>query len=301
MGLGVDEVEWIPKDLHPILEKEGIHTLVDLVLTPKPLLKSSGLSDPELSYILERACIALHGLRGPQALQRTLDRPSISTGSSSLDRLLGGGARKGLVTDFFGGSGTGKTQLCFQLCVNESASVGKGECAVFVDTTNTFRPERITEMAEERGLDADRVLGKIFVIRARSVKEQVQVPKGLNELVGMKVGLLIVDGLTNNFIFEYVGGERIIERQSTLARYLQGLRTAAIDRGIAVVVTNSVRVRITPSEGWYEVEAGGNVVSQGVHVSIHLFKDQYGLNASLIQPPVPKPVARFSISPKGIV
>lgn len=39
----------------------------------------------------------------------------ISTGSLSLDRLLGGGIRTGLLTDIYGPSGTGKSQLCFSL------------------------------------------------------------------------------------------------------------------------------------------------------------------------------------------
>ncbi len=42
----------------------------------------------------------------------------IHTGSMSIDRLLGGGIRTGMVTDIFGQSGTGKSQLCFMLCAS---------------------------------------------------------------------------------------------------------------------------------------------------------------------------------------
>ncbi|HEU4822941.1 MAG TPA: DNA repair and recombination protein RadB, partial [Nitrososphaeraceae archaeon] len=59
----------------------------------------------------------------------------ISTGSASLDSLLGGGIRSGLVTDFFGKSGTGKSQLCFSLCVNCAREIFPGETIIFIDTT----------------------------------------------------------------------------------------------------------------------------------------------------------------------
>ena len=42
----------------------------------------------------------------------------ISTGSASLDELLGGGIRHGMITDVYGESGSGKTQMCFALAVN---------------------------------------------------------------------------------------------------------------------------------------------------------------------------------------
>jgi DNA repair protein RadA len=41
----------------------------------------------------------------------------ISTGSKSLDSLLGGGIETHSVTEFFGKHGSGKTQLCHTLSV----------------------------------------------------------------------------------------------------------------------------------------------------------------------------------------
>ena len=56
----------------------------------------------------------------------------ISTGSRSLDGILGGGIRSGMVTDFFGGSGTGKSQLCFTVCVNGAKEINPGESILFI-------------------------------------------------------------------------------------------------------------------------------------------------------------------------
>ena len=52
---------------------------------------------------------------------------------------------------FLGESGIGKTQLCFQLCLNvqiPSCSDGIDGEAVYLDTENTFQTSRLFEMAE---------------------------------------------------------------------------------------------------------------------------------------------------------
>jgi len=75
----------------------------------------------------------------------------VSTGSRSLDSILGGGIRSGMVTDFFGRSGTGKSQLCFTICANYAKEINPGESILFIDTTGNFRPERIQEIASGKG------------------------------------------------------------------------------------------------------------------------------------------------------
>jgi len=41
----------------------------------------------------------------------------LSTGSSELDKLLGGGVESRAITEIFGEFRTGKTQICHTLCV----------------------------------------------------------------------------------------------------------------------------------------------------------------------------------------
>jgi len=41
----------------------------------------------------------------------------ISTGIKKLDNYLGGGIKGGIITDIFGATGTGKTQLTMQIMV----------------------------------------------------------------------------------------------------------------------------------------------------------------------------------------
>ena len=43
----------------------------------------------------------------------------------------------------------------------------------YIDTEDTFRPERITQMARGHGLDPDEVLGRIHVARAYNSAHQM--------------------------------------------------------------------------------------------------------------------------------
>ncbi|MCP8305414.1 MAG: DNA repair and recombination protein RadA [archaeon] len=222
---------------------------------------------------------------------------TISLGSKSLNRMLNGGVKTGFVTDFFGASNTGKTQICFQLCVTVQLLDEEGG-AVFVDSLGTFRPERIREIAQHMKLKED-IFERIMVVKARSVREQIDVPKRL-KVAPFNVRLLIIDTLTDNFIFEYQGEERAIVRQSNLAKHLHDLCSLALRDGVAVVVTNTVRSRIK-DDRYHEVETGGNVASQGVHIRVHLSKEPRGMSARLVQPPIDRATAYFKINSVGIV
>ncbi len=82
--------------------------------------------------------------------------------------------------------------------------------------------------------------------------------------------MLILDTLTDNFVYEFQGDKYISDRQAALARHLHELAVTAVDRDIAVVITNTVRARMRKDGGSYIAETGGNTVSQGVHVRIRL-------------------------------
>jgi RecA/RadA recombinase len=156
----------------------------------------------------------------------------ISTGSLSLDGLLGGGIRTGLLTDVYGPSGTGKSQLCFSLCVNSAKYLKQKEMIMFIDTVGTFRPERISEIArQERN---NEILDKIIFIRAFSTNDQIN---SLRKIYDIKPMLIIIDSATSLFSTEYRGAARHL----VLMNHLHELSFAAINFDCAVVITNMVR------------------------------------------------------------
>jgi RecA/RadA recombinase len=300
MNQDIDEVEWIPKDLALKLKGLGLNTLLDIMVFPMNALKESELDRQDVMKIIRKAAMSSNNaIKGSDAYERATDRKKIDLGSKSINELLSSGVGTGLVTDFFGASNTGKTQICFQLCVNLQQLDGESG-VVFVDSSGTFRPERILEISKGMKPKED-IFKKIMVVRARSVSEQIELPRRLKRDAPLNVKLLIIDTLTDNFVFEYQGEERIIERQAKLAKHLHDLCSLAIRDDIAVVVTNTVRTRIDAEQGYYEAETGGNVVSQGVHVRVHLSRDPYGLDARLVQPSIVKPKAYFAIDSGGII
>ena len=102
-------------------------------------------------------------------LERRRDVGHISVGSE-------GGIETQSITEVFGEFGSGKSQISHELAVTVQLPSEKGgldgEC-VFIDTENTFRPERIEQIANGFELDIDEVLQKIHVARAFNSSHQI--------------------------------------------------------------------------------------------------------------------------------
>ena len=97
---------------------------------------------------------------GDIILERRKNIRKLTSSSKAFDELMGGGLETQSIVEFYGEFGSGKTQLCFQLAVNATRPEEDGglDGNVFIiDTENTFRPERIVQMALALDLDPDRV------------------------------------------------------------------------------------------------------------------------------------------------
>ncbi|MES1903399.1 MAG: Meiotic recombination protein dmc1, partial [Paramarteilia canceri] len=151
------------------LKNAGINTIKGLFMTTtKKLLSVKGISDAKVEKIKEAAKIFdSESSKFFTALELAEKRQSvfrISTGSSDFDRLLGGGIESQSITEVFGEFRTGKTQISHTLCVtaqipNENYQGGK---VIFIDTENTFRPNRLREIAERFNLDQEVVLQNVL-------------------------------------------------------------------------------------------------------------------------------------------
>jgi RecA/RadA recombinase len=153
--------------------------------------------------------------------------------------LLGGGLHSGMITDVYGEGGSGKTQLCFTICGRNAKLFKrvKDIAIVFVDTSGTFRPERITEIAYDNGHE---ILDRILVIRTLSYMDQI---RSLEKIVEIGPKLLIVDGIASLFTIDQHG----IPRHLALMNHLHKLSLVAINLGCPVVITNMVRSRLSDS------------------------------------------------------
>ncbi len=212
----------------------------------------------------------------------------ISTGSIGIDSVLGGGLAIAAITDVYGSAGTGKTQFAFQNAVTtcEHFLESKGDVAepyvVFIDCSGSFRPERIAEMLTAKGTNADRVLDRISCISVRSVSEQKKASHRVeNDPIFSKCRLLIVDDVTVNFTEDYAKAEEVATRQWDLSVYLRHLAFICNQRGISVLLTNSVRSRGEIGEG----ETTGEIISAFALYRLH-FKRIDRSRVAILESPV---------------
>ena len=218
----------------------------------------------------------------------------ISTSSIALDNLFGGGVRVGMLTDIFGASGTGKTQLCFQLCVNcakPKNKKGLNANVLFIDATNTFRPERISQIAKHAGLD-DKLLDKIYVSKVYSSADQLAAIKRIPTIQNLK--LVVIDSIGDLFSFEYkqsMGAEKHLK----FMRFMHELALYAINCNAAIVAANNVR--FTGTEQRQHLDRS---ISSFIHFKIELSRQDDVFKALLLQPALEPKEAFFKVSDKGI-
>lgn len=230
----------------------------------------------------------------------------ISMGAETLDELLNGGIETQAITEFFGEFGSGKTQIAHQLAVDVQLPPEDGGVqgkAVYIDTENTFRPERINEIAEAKGLDPEQALENIFVARASTTDHQMLLAEKAGEMADDDgIRLLIVDALMSIFRTEYVGRGALAERQQKLGKHLATLQKLSEMYNVAVFVTNHVQSDPNSFFGDPTKPIGGHVLGHAATCRVYIRKSKKNTRkARLIDhPALPPGAAKFRISEEGI-
>ena len=231
----------------------------------------------------------------------------LTTGSKATDELLGGGLETQAITEFYGEYGSGKSQLCHQLCVNvqlppERGGLGGG--ALYIDTENTFRTERIVQMAQHLGLDPEEVAKNIVFAEAYTSDHQTFLVDNADKVIKENnIRLVIVDSLTSHFRSEYLGREVLAERQQKLNKHLHRLIRLARAFNAVAVVTNQVMAKPDVFFGNAVRPIGGHIVAHTSHTRIFLRKSARGpvRIARLVSSPyLPEGERVFKITENGV-
>ena len=290
------------------LSQSGYNNLMSLaVATPAELVEAAGVSEATARKIINfsRDKLEMGFESGDEVLKKRARVEKIPTGSSAFDKLLGGGFETGAISEAFGEFGSGKTQLAHVLAVNVQ-KMDPDNVVVYIDTENTFRPERIVELAKGAKLNPETVLKHIKVARAYNSDHQMLLAEKIEELVKkqkLKVKLIIVDSLTAHFRAEFIGRGTLADRQQKLNKHMHTLMKLADSFNACVFVTNQVMSRPDVFFGDPTKAIGGHIVAHASTFRIYLRKGRKGTRvAKLIDSPnLPEGEAPFKVTTNGIV
>ncbi len=307
------EIEDLPGVGEAIAEKLREAGYIDImslaVASPKDVADAAEIGENVAAKIIINARKAAdigNFESGDEILEKRKEIRRLTTGSKALDELLGGGVETGAITEFFGEFASGKTQIMHQLSVNATLPYDKGGLeghTLFIDTENTFRPERIVQMAKALGLDPMETLKKIHVARAYNSSHQILLVEKAYELTEkFPVRLLIVDSLTAHFRAEYTGRGTLAERQQLLNKHMHDLLRFGDIYNAAIAVTNQVAARPDVFFGDPTTSVGGNIVGHASTYRVYLRKSKGGKRiARLIDSPhLPEGEVIINVSENGI-
>ncbi len=291
------------------LAEAGFATVEKIAVAPARLIAEIlGIAEERAAEITRaaREIIGLKFMTAEEYFEAREQVAYVTTGCRALDDLLGGGVETGAVTELVGEFGTGKTQLCHQLCVTVQLPREEGGLeagAVYIDTEGTFRPERIVQMASRFNLEPRKALRNIVYARAYNTDHQMLlVDEAQQFIVEKNLRLLIVDSLVSHFRAEYPGRELLLARQQKLNRHVHQLLKLADLYNVAVIVTNQVIANPDTIYGNPLVPAGGNIVAHGCTYRIWIRRSQGNKRIARIfdSPKHPEAEAVFTITEQGI-
>ena len=303
------------------LREAGFKTYEKIAASsPGELSSHGGLGDDTANKAIgdARELLDMGGFQtGTEKLQEMGDIETISLIADSdstpedpniVDALLGRGIETNCITEIHGEFGAGKSQMTHQLCVNVQLAEeygGMRRGSMFIDTEDTFRPERIDDMVrglddeilenelEHRGIEGgvddeealtnlvESFLDNIHTAKAYNSNHQIaladknamQLADDLSEDPNsMNIGLVVVDSLTAHFRAEYVGRGTLAKRQQLLSGHLNDLDKLSDVHNCAVVYTNQVTANPDAFFGKKSKPIGGNILAHKARFRIEVKK-----------------------------
>ncbi|VVC37672.1 Hypothetical protein CINCED_3A025900 [Cinara cedri] len=247
----------LSKSMQNKLNKLGIKCCEDLV---------DSLDDPELKskYLrthLESESEIRNMLKPPKpvtAAELDIECDSIATFCKAIDEILNGGVQLGRITELSGAPGSGKSQLCMQLCVSVQIPTcfeGLQSEAIYVDTNSNFSEHRITEMINAfvghvskslsndfKGVDNEtlkclntaEMLSKIHRIQMNDLNQLHILYTTLERHPNVK--LIVVD----SFVMPLYPIENSLKKNTLVHNAIDLLQTIAYKHNLAVVLTNDL-------------------------------------------------------------
>lgn len=302
-------LEGVGKATAKKLIDSGYTTLELLAVTPPKIIEeeahiSSTLAVKIVESARQKLGLGLITARELLAMRKNVKR--LTTGSKSLDDLLGGGIETQSITEFYGEYRVGKTQIAFTLAITVQLPEEKGGLngsCLFIDTEGTFRPERLIPIAQRFELDPDSTLDNIMIARVFSTEQQIRAVRDARKIIRERnIKLIVEDSLTALFRSEFIGIDQLAMRQQKLNVHLHDLARLAWAFNIAVIVTNQVVANPAAFIGPQISAIGGHIVAHHVTHRIRLRKAKSDKRIAKIEdsPYLPEGESVFRIAYDGI-
>lgn len=291
------------------LRELGFNTVESLATATIRELEPAGIGEKKALDVISaaRSTLSLSFIRADELLKMRANVLRLTSGSKAIDEILGGGLETQTITEFYGEYGSGKSQLCHQMCVNVQLPVERGGLnsgALYVDTENTFRTERIVQMANHLGLNPEEIAKNIIVAEAYTSDHQMFLLENADKIVKENnIRLIIVDSLTAHFRSEYLGREMLAERQQKLNKHMHRLIRLARAFNAVAVVTNQVMAKPDVFFGDAVHPVGGHIVAHTSHTRVFLRKSSRGPTriARLVSSPyLPEGERVFKVTENGV-
>ncbi|MFX1419604.1 MAG: DNA repair and recombination protein RadA [Promethearchaeota archaeon] len=307
----LDQVKGINARQIKLLQENGIGTAEALAMSPHSTVSTiDGLGEKTAKKLIWNARNALGMTEFTTASKIDDNVEFITTGSSELNRILGGGLQTGKLTEVYGPFKSGKTAFAHTVSVAVQLPKKKGGIngsVAYIDTENTFSKEKIKRIAKRFESDPKQVLSKIYHARIYSSDHQSQMIQKAEALCKTRgVRLIIVDSLMALLRAEYVGIGKLAPRQATLNSMIHGLSRIAETYNCAVLLTNQVATRMM---GMFSADdaIGGNIVAHGCHFRVMFKTKGFSSNNSLQRravivdaPDLPPEECEFFITGAGV-
>ena len=292
------------------LKESGFDTLLSLaVASPGELVEAGGLTEATARKVIKAARDTMNmGFEsGEEVFEKRKSIMKITTCTKGLDALFGGGIESGAITECYGEFGSGKSSIAHQLAVNTQLPKEQGGAegmVVWLDTESTFRPERIKQICEARGMDVSTVLRNIKVARCFNSDHQMLLAEKVEDLIkeGNPVKLVIVDSLMSHFRADFSGRGQLADRQLKLNKHMLAFQKLATSYNVAVYVTNQVMSKPDTFFGDPTAAIGGHIVGHNSTYRVYLRKGKKGTRvAKMIDAPhLPDTEAIFQVTEKGL-
>ncbi|XP_060536370.1 DNA repair protein RAD51 homolog 3-like [Cylas formicarius] len=202
------------------------------------------------------------------------------------------------IIELTGLPGSGKTQVCFQLCITTQLPhvIGGAEGhVVYFNTNKNFSQRRLAELTKIflenlksnscANITWQSILKNIFVFNIRNFEQLFASITYLETfLPNKKVKLVIIDSFT--YPFKQVNIE---DRTCLIYNFMEKLQNVANAYDFAVVLTNDMTTRILEEKASY-VPSFGDSFFHRVNTRIKLSKADHGFYAEIIKSPTKVPV-----------